>query len=546
MRRRKSKWIALGAVIVVCMSIMLISHAGMNGRNEVQMDKPAVSILPRAGEKPITLETEKLDKVGEQISKHIDGLGERVSRKQVMGWIDQEVFFKITWLKLAICFGLTVLIFIVERLFTHWLRLVLHKARMKWMPGRSRSVSLRPLSRPISLLVWVYGIYLALSPIYGHFEQGKGVNPVHTAMNKFTEVGGLLAIVWILYILFNLGDQYFNSSSTSPDDSTEGQLRGSLWSHCRKPFKFLFLLVLMRIPLPLLEKIPVLYFPIINTMSVSFIAAVAWLMISALSAGEKLLLNQYNIDREDNLSARTIQTQLRFTRRLLVSLVIVVALASMLMLSEKVRQLGTSILASAGILGIVVGLAAQRSIANLLVGLQIAVTQPIRIDDVVVIENEWGRIEEITSTYVAVKLWDLRRLIVPLTYFIEKPFQNWTRTSAAILGTVYIYTDYRADVDALRRELLRILQSSKIWDGKVWGLQVTNAKEQGLELRALMSARDASRAWDLRCEVREKLVLFLQTNFPSSLPRVRLELGATGHEADEGVKRGACPLESLS
>jgi small-conductance mechanosensitive channel len=214
----------------------------------------------------------------------------------------------------------------------------------------------------------------------------------------------------------------------------------------------------------------------------------------------------------------------------------------MLMLSERVRQLGAGILTSAGILGIVVGLAAQRSIANLLVGLQIAVTQPIRIDDVVIIENEWGRIEEITSTYVAVRLWDLRRLMVPLTYFIEKPFQNWTRTSAEVLGTVYLYTDYRVDVEAVRRELLKILRESELWDGRVWGFQVTDAKESVLELRALMSASDASKAWDLRCAVREKLVLYMQRYHSSCLPRFRVQVEPAGPEevTDSGGKTGGC------
>jgi len=196
----------------------------------------------------------------------------------------------------------------------------------------------------------------------------------------------------------------------------------------------------------------------------------------------------------------------------------------MLMTFEKVRQLGTSILASAGVIGIIVGVAAQRTIATFLAGIQIAVTQPIRIDDVVIVENEWGRIEEITLTYVVVRIWDLRRLVLPITYFIEKPFQNWTRVTADILGTVFIYVDYTVPIQAVREELHRILQNSKLWDKKVWGLQVTNTTEHTVELRALMSAPDASSAWDLRCEVRERLVEFIQKNYPDGLPKVRAEI----------------------
>jgi hypothetical protein len=190
-------------------------------------------------------------------------------------------------------------------------------------------------------------------------------------------------------------------------------------------------------------------------------------------------------------------------------------------------------LASAGIVGLVIGFATQKTVSTVLAGLQIAITQPIRVDDVVIVENEWGRIEEITLTYVVVRLWDLRRLVVPITYFIEKPFQNWTRVSADLMGTVSIYSDYTLPVQSLREELHSILRASNLWDGRVWGLQVTGATERALELRALMSASDASSAWDLRCDVREKLVAFIQNKYPESLPRLRAELssgqGEGGH-----------------
>jgi len=182
-----------------------------------------------------------------------------------------------------------------------------------------------------------------------------------------------------------------------------------------------------------------------------------------------------------------------------------------------------SILASAGIMGIIVGFAAQRSLSTLLAGLQIAITQPIRINDVVIVEGEWGTIEEITLTYVVVKVWDLRRLIVPVTFFLEKTFQNWSRSTTNILGTVLINVDYTAPVPEIRQKLLEVLQQSQLWDREVWGLQVTGANKQVLELRALMSAVDATTCWDLRCEVREKLVAFLQESHPESLPRVREE-----------------------
>ena len=181
-------------------------------------------------------------------------------------------------------------------------------------------------------------------------------------------------------------------------------------------------------------------------------------------------------------------------------------------------------LASAGIAGIVLGFAAQRGIATVLAGIQIAISQPIRVDDVVIIEGEWGKIEEINLTYVVVKIWDLRRLVVPVTYFLDKPFQNWTRVSADILGTVELHLDYSVPVDAVRQEFKRLVDASPLWDGKVCGVQVTGSTETTMTLRPLMSAKNASDAWDLRCHVREKLIEFLQKNYPGCLPRVRAEV----------------------
>jgi len=190
----------------------------------------------------------------------------------------------------------------------------------------------------------------------------------------------------------------------------------------------------------------------------------------------------------------------------------------------EVRAVGTTLFASAGVAGLVIGLAARPAVSNLLAGLQVALTEPIRIDDVVVVEGEWGWIEDIRTSYVVVRIWDLRRLVLPLTYFIEKPFENWTRRTADILGTVFLHADYSVPVDAIREELHKILQGTKLWDGKAWGLQVTDATAQSVELRALVSAANGSDIWDLRCLVREELLKFLQTRFPEALPKSRVQL----------------------
>jgi small-conductance mechanosensitive channel len=293
--------------------------------------------------------------------------------------------------------------------------------------------------------------------------------------------------------------------------------------HCYRPAQWILLLLVARVALP--EFISAEPLPIEQHLfGIILVALVAWLTIKTVYVLEEYLLTKFDVTQADNLQARKVQTQLKVLKQIVFVVTITLALGTVLMTFEKVRQLGTTILASAGIIGIVVGMAAQKTIGAFIAGLQIAITQPIRIDDVVIVENEWGRIEEITLTYVVVRIWDLRRLIVPITYFIEKPFQNWTRTSADILGTVFIYTDYSVPIDVVRQQLQKILNESELWDKKVCVLQVTNTTEKTIELRALMSASDASKAWTLRCQVREKLVEFLRDKYPSSLPKIRAEL----------------------
>ncbi len=254
-----------------------------------------------------------------------------------------------------------------------------------------------------------------------------------------------------------------------------------------------------------------------------------WALVAAVRVGQDFALARLDLHAKDNLHARKLYTQTRILERIAIVLVVILTLAVILMSYERLRQLGAGLLASAGIAGIIVGFAAQKTLGNLLAGFQIAITQPIRIDDVVIVEGQWGRVEEITLSYVVVRIWDLRRLVVPIGYFIETPFENWTRTSASLLGSVYLYMDYSVPVTEVREEVGRIVQASDHWDGGTWGLQVTDATDRTLELRALMSAADSASAWDLRCEVREKLVEYLRRAHPGALPRFRLERGA--HEA---------------
>ncbi|GAC1632629.1 MAG: mechanosensitive ion channel [Candidatus Acidiferrum sp.] len=263
-----------------------------------------------------------------------------------------------------------------------------------------------------------------------------------------------------------------------------------------------------------------------RTLNICLIAAIGWGFIVAIQVIAGLLTFRYSMDVEDNLHARRVHTQTQVIRRIAIVMVIVVTLAAMLMTFPNARQLGTSIFASAGVAGLVVGMAARSTFAGIIAGLQVALTQPIRIDDSVVVEGEWGWIEEIETTYVVVRLWDLRRLIVPLTYFIERPFQNWTRTTAEIIGTVFFYVDYSLPVAPVREEFHRILKDTKLWNGRTAVLQVTDFTERTMQLRAIMSANNASAAFDLRCLVRERLIAFLQQNYPGSLPTTRANLAA--------------------
>lgn len=248
-------------------------------------------------------------------------------------------------------------------------------------------------------------------------------------------------------------------------------------------------------------------------------------------------LSRFKTGEEDNLLARKHITQIGILRRAADILIFVFTVSAALMTFEPVRQYGLSLFASAGAASLIVGLAARPLLTNLIAGVQIAITQPIRMEDAVIVEGEWGWIEEITSTYVVVRLWDWRRMILPISYFLEKPFQNWTHNSASLIGSVFFSLDYQAPIEMMRAKLLDIVKDSPLWDGKVVNLQVSDATEHTVQIRMLVSARNAPQTWDLRCEVREKMLLFLQEECPESLPRNRVLLEPTSGETHLGKTR---------
>ena len=295
----------------------------------------------------------------------------------------------------------------------------------------------------------------------------------------------------------------------------------SVFTQTRGLTKAALLILAMMIAVPVAPLPPETAALLARMMAVAVIGLIGWAAIVALHIAADLYLRRFRLDIDDNLLARKHNTQVRVLARTVDVLLVMLTLSAALMTFPAVRQYGVSLFASAGVAGIVAGLAARPVLSNLMAGVQLAMTQPIRLDDAVIVENEYGTIEEITSTYVVVKLWDLRRMIVPLTYFIEKPFQNWTRENSSLIGNVMMYLDYRTPVSIIREKYKDILKESKLWDGQVAALQVTDFKEGVMELRLLMSARSSGAAFDLRCEVREKLIDFIQREHPEALPHSR-------------------------
>ncbi|KAA6435911.1 mechanosensitive ion channel [Rufibacter glacialis] len=303
-------------------------------------------------------------------------------------------------------------------------------------------------------------------------------------------------------------------------------LQGFL-QHLPQPLGYLFPLLLLSGMLPLVPLRAEFFEVFRRIVEIALTCAFAWMLIGWVYVVQYRIRHKYQLDKADNFRERKLFTQLQFVKKIVIILIVFFTISLILMSFPTVRKIGTGLVTSAGIAGVILGFAAQKSLANLLAGMQIAFTQPIRIDDVLVVENEWGRVEEITLTYVVLRIWDQRRLILPLNYFIEKPFQNWTRTTTELLGSVFLFLDYTAPLDKLRAELNRILPENHLWDGRVAVLQVTDAKERTLEIRILVSAADSSSAFDLRCWVRERLISYVQEHYPHCLPITRTTMPGT-------------------
>jgi small-conductance mechanosensitive channel len=387
----------------------------------------------------------------------------------------------------------------------------------EWRVRRWLGRGLDDLLPAVALLIWIQGLWFVAGLSVRQLAPQALIEPLMLGLRWVYGLAVIGAMAWLFSRVGGIIEVFLHTLSTRADTAWDDVVLPLAGKAARRALPLLALIL----GTPALPLSPAMAEVVDNATSLLIIGVVAFILFQIVDAAATFVLKPHRIDVADNLQARAIHTQVIVLKKVAVTIIGVFTLASMLMVFDSVRQFGASILASAGIAGIVVGFAAQRSIATLLAGFQIALTQPIRVDDVVIIENEWGRIEDISLTYVVMRIWDRRALVVPITYFIEQPFQNWTRSSADILGTVVLYLDYAVPVDRLRLELTRILNASRYWDGRVNALQVTDATEHTLQLRALASAADASQAWDLRCEIREKLIAFVQQNYPDSLPRIR-------------------------
>lgn len=426
----------------------------------------------------------------------------------------------------------TAVIFVALAVLAHAIAAMLVRRPIKSQPSEvadpgGRTHLLKSIGKPLYLLIWLFSAYFVLSTLLLALGSSAIAHDLQTLLRVLLGLGVLGLALWLIYRLTWV---------------LEARLRR--WT-ARSPTRFYSLLApligrSLRMLIPVLGVIlavPILPLPgsyraeIDKGISIMLIVVMALLFFQAVRTLETALLMRFDITAADNLRARKVYTQVHVIGRVIDVAITLVAVATILMLFSVVRQVGTSLLASAGIVGIVAGIAAQKTLANLLAGFQIALAQPMREDDVLVVEGAWGRVEEITLTYVVVHVWDDTRLVLPLSYFIEKPFQNWTRSSAQIMGQVHVWVDYSFPVEEGRRALKEIIESHPKWDRRFWNLQVVESDEKAMQLRILVTAANSSIAWDLRCDIREKFIAFIQQRHPESLPRVRAQLtGAAGED----------------
>jgi small-conductance mechanosensitive channel len=429
--------------------------------------------------------------------------------------MDNTAFGSVTWADLAVTACLVLLALLFNGLAAAFLR---RKTKEDKTDAKELGHHLfGALGKPLYLLIWIYGIYIAATPLLLKLPADAAMQGVRQFFDRLFDFGVFAVLFWLFF-------RFTHVLEVRPAEwaaKTGGKFDDLFVPLLGKSLRVIVPVVGIIFALPVLNLSAEYAGLLSKGTSILLIVAVALIAFQAVSIGEKAVLARYDITAADNLHARKVYTQVHVLGKTLYVIIGLFTVASILMLFEEVRRFGTSILASAGVVGIIIGFAAQKTISNLFAGFQLAMTQPIRLDDVVVVEGEWGRIEEITLTYVIIHIWDDRRLLVPLSYFIEKPFQNWTRASADLLGSVFVSVDYSLPLDETRKALKEIIESNPLWDKRFWNLQVTDATERTMQIRVLATAADSSKSWDLRCDIREKLIAYIQKNHPQSLPQLR-------------------------
>ena len=386
------------------------------------------------------------------------------------------------------------------------------------------------LRKPLHVLIWIFGLYIAATPLLARLGPGQDVSAFEKMMDLLFKLGAATALFWFMFRATRIVEaRLVKWTATTPS-----KLDDLLVPLLGTALRVMLLVIAIMLAVPLLG-LPATTAGIVSKLtSIALILAVAALLFRCVGISQRLVLSRFDINLADNLRARQVYTQIHVLSRIVYVVIGVFTVSAVLMLFQEVRHLGTSLLASAGIVGIIAGFAAQKTLSNLFAGFQIALAQPVRQDDVVVVEGEWGRVEEITLSYIVVHIWDDRRLVLPLSYFIEKPFQNWTRTSAAITGSVFVWVDYSFPVETGRQALKAIIESNPLWDKRFWNLQVSDARENAIQLRILATSSDSSRAWDLRCDIREQFIAYVQSNHPDALPRYRAEVLERTRREPEG------------
>ncbi|MBO0694589.1 MAG: mechanosensitive ion channel [Verrucomicrobia bacterium] len=510
------------------------------GALAAQSSSPSPSSSPAASESPAATiaqsvaelsaqraaaDRSKIYRAGAAYGRWLDQLAEKSGNT----FLQRQVFDRVTWMRLVSCaVGLALL-----SLLSGWLIWIVRRHAGEIGSTRYQSwlaLSAAAIRKPVALFLWVCGGAFALLPIAAGIVDRPTRIFWGRLLTAIFYAGWIIALLWLVFRAIRVVEKRMRMWAERTR-SLLGKIVVPIVGHT------------LRLSVPLLGIIlllPVLKLPenwtwvTQKAIGILFIVALSFLIIHGINTMQGALLSRQRLDSPDNLSARRIYTQVSVIRKVIITAIVVIAAGSVLMLFDPVRQFGTSILASAGIAGIVIGFAAQRTLGNVLAGIQIALTQPLLIDDIVVVEGEFGQIEEITLTYVTVRTWDLRRMILPITYFVEKPFQNWSRISTDLLGTIMLYLDYRAPIGELRKELKRLVENNSKWDRKVCGLQVTDTKQNTIEVRALVSGTDPGKVFDLRCEVREGLIEYLCRNHPESLPRQR----NVNEISDDEIQRG--------